>query len=52
MPLPGVKRACDEFFADKPERMYALYAGPYAHGFFRKGDSSVAAGRRQRGDRR
>jgi O-methyltransferase len=41
--LPGVKRACDEFFADKPERMYALYAGPYAHGFFRKGESYAAA---------
>jgi O-methyltransferase len=39
--LPGVKRACDEFFADKPERVYALYAGPYSHGFFRKGYPGV-----------
>jgi O-methyltransferase len=41
--LPGVKKACDEFFADKPERVYSLYAGPYSHGFFRKGDSYAVA---------
>jgi O-methyltransferase len=34
--LPGVKKACDEYLADKPERMSLLYAGDYTHGFFRK----------------
>lgn len=34
--LPGVKRACDEFLRDKPEQVSVLYAGDYAHGFFRK----------------
>jgi len=34
--LPGVKKACDEFLSDKPEKMAPLYAGEYAHGFFRK----------------
>jgi len=34
--LPGVKRACDEYLADKPERVTLLYAGDYSHGFFRK----------------
>lgn len=34
--LPGVKQACDEFLADKPERMSVLYAGPYSHAFLRK----------------
>lgn len=34
--LPGVKRACDEFLADKSERVSVLYAGDYAHGYFRK----------------
>jgi O-methyltransferase len=34
--LPGVKRACDEFFPDKPEKIYSLYSGYYSHGFFRK----------------
>ena len=34
--LPGVKRACDEFFADKPEEINVLIAGAEAHGFFRK----------------
>jgi O-methyltransferase len=33
---PQVKRACDDFFAGKPERMYPLYAGSYSHGYFRK----------------
>ena len=32
----GVKKACDEFLADKPEKVSVLYAGEYAHGFFRK----------------
>jgi len=41
--LPGVKRACDEFFNDKSEVVYSLYAGPYSHGFFRKGDPRAAA---------
>lgn len=34
--LPGVKKACDEYLANKPERMSVLYAGEYSHGFFRK----------------
>ena len=34
--LPGVKKACDEFLADKPEQVSVLYAGAFAHGFFRK----------------
>ena len=34
--LPGVKKACDEYLADKPERLSLLYAGEYSHGFFRK----------------
>jgi O-methyltransferase len=34
--LPGVKKACDEFLSDKPEKMAPIYAGEYAHGFFRK----------------
>lgn len=34
--LPGVKRACDEFLADKPEKVSVLHAGEYAHGFFHK----------------
>lgn len=34
--LPGVKKACDEFFRDKPEKVSSLYSGPCAHGFFRK----------------
>lgn len=41
--LPGVKAACDEFLADKPERVSPLYAGPYSHGYFRKADRSAAA---------
>jgi O-methyltransferase len=34
--LPGVKRACDEFFADKPEKVSVLIAGNESHGYFRK----------------
>jgi O-methyltransferase len=34
--LPGVKQACDEYLADKPESVSLLYAGDYSHGFFRK----------------
>jgi O-methyltransferase len=34
--LPGVKKACDEYLADKPETVSLLYAGDYTHGFFRK----------------
>ncbi len=33
---PGVKRACDEFFADKPEKVHVLYANEYSNGYFRK----------------
>ncbi|MGH6846138.1 MAG: TylF/MycF/NovP-related O-methyltransferase [Methylocella sp.] len=34
--LPGVKKACDEFLADKPEIIDYIYSGYYSHGFFRK----------------
>jgi O-methyltransferase len=34
--LPGVKKACDEFLSDKPERMVYLYSGAFTHGFFWK----------------
>lgn len=34
--LPGVKKACDEFLNDKPERICYLYSGAFSHGFFRK----------------
>jgi len=34
--LPGVKKACDEYLADKPEKMEFIYSGPYSHAFFRK----------------
>jgi O-methyltransferase len=34
--LPGVKKACDEYLADKREGVSLLYAGDYTHGFFRK----------------
>lgn len=33
---PGVALACDEFLADKPERVVELYGNQYAHGYFRK----------------
>jgi O-methyltransferase len=35
--LPGVKKACDEYLADKPEKVEFIYSGGYSHGFFRKG---------------
>jgi O-methyltransferase len=34
--LPGVKKACDEYLIDKPEKMEFIYSGYYPHGFFRK----------------
>lgn len=34
--LPGVKRACDKFLADKPEQILLLYAGTFSHAFLRK----------------
>ena len=34
--LPGVKRACDEFLANRPEKVSLIYAGDFTHGFFRK----------------
>lgn len=34
--FPGVKKACDEFFADKPEKMQPLLAGHECHGYFMK----------------
>ena len=33
---PGVKKACDEFFADKPEKINILLAGNYTSGYFTK----------------
>ncbi|MBD1394393.1 class I SAM-dependent methyltransferase [Mucilaginibacter glaciei] len=33
---PGVKMACDEFLADKSEKVIALYGNQYMHGYFRK----------------
>ncbi len=33
---PGVKRATDEFFKDRPEKVHVLYANEYSNGFFRK----------------
>lgn len=34
--FPGVKQACDEFLADKPERVIPLVAGHECHGYFMK----------------
>jgi O-methyltransferase len=35
--FPGPKKACDEFFADKPERISVLVGpGDMAAGYFRK----------------
>lgn len=34
--LPGVKRACDEFFKDKKEDLKILIAGEERHAYFRK----------------
>ncbi|MDQ3051746.1 MAG: TylF/MycF family methyltransferase [Bacteroidota bacterium] len=33
---PGVKMACDEFFAGKPEKVHVLFGGHYSHGYFKK----------------
>lgn len=33
---PGVKKACDEFLADKPEKISILIAGNYTSAYFRK----------------
>ncbi len=33
---PAVRVACDEFFANRPERVVTLYGGPCSHGYFRK----------------
>jgi O-methyltransferase len=33
---PGVKRAADEFFKDKPEKVSVLYANENSNGYFRK----------------
>lgn len=33
---PGVKLACDDFLATRPEKIVALYGNQYAHGFFKK----------------
>ena len=34
--LPGVKKACDEFFANKHEKVSVLLAGSQCHGYFIK----------------
>jgi O-methyltransferase len=34
--LPGVKKACDEYLANKPEKVEFIYSGNYSHAFFRK----------------
>ncbi len=34
--LPGVKKACDEFFQDKPENVEPMPCGSFAHGYFVK----------------
>jgi O-methyltransferase len=34
--LPGVKKACDEYLKDKPEKMEFIYSGSFSHAFFRK----------------
>jgi O-methyltransferase len=34
--LPGVKKACDEYLADKPEAVEFIYSGSYSHAFLRK----------------
>ena len=34
--LPGVKKACDEYLADKPEKVSLLYAREGTHGYFHK----------------
>ncbi len=33
---PGVKAACEHFFADKPEKVISLYGNQYSHGFIFK----------------
>ena len=33
---PGVKKACDEFFKEKPENISVLLSGSYTSGYFRK----------------
>ncbi len=33
---PGVRQACDAFFADKPEQVQGLYGGPCSHAYIRK----------------
>jgi O-methyltransferase len=34
--LPGVKKACDEFFANKKEKINVLISGDYCHAYFKK----------------
>jgi O-methyltransferase len=34
--LPGVKKACDEYLKNKPEKMEFIYSGSYSHAYFRK----------------
>jgi len=35
-PYPAVKRACDDFFRDKSERVHPLYGGCFSHGYVRR----------------
>lgn len=37
---PGVYRAAEEFFANKPEKVSSLLGGEYSHGCFRKGQAA------------
>ena len=41
--LPGVKKACDEYLADKPEKMEFIYSGGFSHAFLRKAGFSGKA---------
>jgi O-methyltransferase len=34
--LPGVKKACDEYLIDRPEKIEFIYSGTNSHAFFRK----------------
>ena len=36
---PGIKKACDDFFSDKEEKVFVLYGNQYSHGYFRKNTS-------------
>ena len=42
--LPGVKKACDEYLADKQEKVSPLYAGDYNHGFLERSELRSESG--------